>query len=125
MTLFTLVSWWYTTGWSGLAGQASQRTSRLLETFSVGLLFGSLFEPFRQISAGQVRGGSFDAQIRALADRIFSRLFGAVVRSLFICIGLLAACASMVFSLAQMILWPIVPLLPLIGLAMALLKVGL
>lgn len=123
--LLVLVSWWYTAGWAGLMGRASRRVDALMETFSVKLLLGSLFDPFRQISAAQARGGSFDMQLRALGDRLFSRLFGAVVRSLFIIIGLVAACGVFVLSLVQVVVWPLVPFLPLVGVVLALMKVGL
>lgn len=123
--LFALVSWWYTAGWAGLTGGAVNRSSRLLETFSVSLLLGSLFDPFRQISAGQVRGGGFDAQLRAFGDRLFSRLFGAVVRSIFILIGLTASGAVIVGSLLLMLIWPLVPFFPFIGIALAVMQVRL
>ncbi len=123
--LLALVSWWYTAGWSGLMEKAGQRSARLLETFSVKLLLGSLFDPFRQISAGTTRGGSFDMQLRALGDRLFSRAFGAVIRSLFILLGLVASVAVFVFSLVQLIMWPFIPLLPVAAVLLALLGVHL
>jgi len=89
------------------------------------LLAGSLFEPFRQISAAQTRGGSLDMQMRAMADRLFSRVFGAVIRSLFICIGLFAALFAVIFSFIELAVWPIIPFLPIAGILLALLKVGL
>ena len=125
MMLLALVSWWYTAGWAGLINGAVSRSSRLLETFSVSLLLGSLFDPFRQISAGQSRGTSFDAQLRAFGDRLFSRFFGAVVRSIFIFIGFFASGATFVGSLVMLLIWPLIPLFPVIGVVLMLLKVGL
>jgi hypothetical protein len=117
--LLALVSWWYTTGWAGFMSQAGRRSATLLETFSVKLLLGSLFDPFRQISAAQTRGGGLDVQLRAMGDRLFSRVFGAVVRSLFIIIGLAAACSSFVFSLVTVAVWPFIPLLPFVCIGLA------
>jgi hypothetical protein len=125
MMLLALISWWYTAGWAGLISGAVSRSSRLLETFSVSLLLGSLFDPFRQISAGGSRGTSFDAQLRAFGDRLFSRLFGAVVRSIFILIGFTASGAAFVGSLVMLVVWPFIPLSPFIGVALAVMKVTL
>lgn len=120
MMIVALFSWWYGAGWARLIGRVGTRMQAMLETFSVALLARTLFAPFRQISAGQVRG-SFDMQLRALGDRLFSRLFGAVVRSLFIFIGALAALLAGLLGLLEAIVWPVVPLLPVAGIVLTLL----
>ena len=96
----------------------------VLEAFSVALLLRTLFDPFRQISAGQ-SGSSFDAQVRALGDRAFSRLFGAVVRSIFILIGLLGTGLAGVFGVVELLAWPFMPVLPLAGVVLAVMGVKL
>lgn len=116
MLALALFSWWYTTAWKNLAQQIERRVDRCLDFFSVGLLFRTLFDPFRQISAGSVRG-SMDVKMRAFADRSFSRVFGAFVRSLFIVLGLLSSAVLIIVGFVQLVIWPIVPLLPLIGIA--------
>ena len=114
MLALALFSWWYTTAWKNLAQQIERRVDRCLDFFSVGLLFRTLFDPFRQISAGSVRR-AMDVKMRAWADRTFSRFFGAFVRSLFIVLGLLSSAVLIIVGFVQLILWPVVPLLPLIG----------
>lgn len=114
MLALALFSWWYTTAWKNLAQQIERRVDRCLDFFSVGLLFRTLFDPFRQISAGSVRG-SMDVKMRAWADRTFSRFFGAFVRLLFIVLGLLSSAVLIIAGFVQLIVWPIVPLLPLVG----------
>lgn len=118
MTLVALFSWWYTAGWVRLARRVGQRVERALEMFSVDLLAKTLFAPFRQISAEQVQG-PFAAQLKALGDRTFSRFVGLIARSLFIIFGCLGALAVGVFGLVQLLVWPLVPLLPVIGLLAA------
>jgi hypothetical protein len=119
MILISMLSWWYTAGWSSLAARIGRRINGVMETFSVSLLVGSLFEPFRQISAGQSQGGGFDAQLRALGDRLFSRVFGAVVRSIFIFMGIIGACIVALIGFMQLIVWPLVPLFPIGGVVLA------
>lgn len=116
MLVIALFSWWYTTAWKNLAQQIQRRVDRCLDFFSVGILFRTLFDPFRQISAGAVRG-SMDVKMRAWADRTFSRVFGAFVRTLFIILGLISSTFLMIFGFLQLVLWPVVPFLPLIGIA--------
>lgn len=96
----------------------------MLETFSVALLLRTLFDPFRQISAQQVRG-SFDTQLRALGDRLFSRVFGAVIRSIFIVIGILGALGAGLVGVIELVVWPLVPFFPIIGVALLLAGVKL
>jgi hypothetical protein len=115
MLPIALFSWWYTTAWRGIAHSTDRRFHGALNFFSVGLLLRTLFDPYRQIAA--VRGkGSLDAQLRAWADRSFSRMVGAVLRSIFIFTGLLAASCIVIIGFFQMLLWPLVPALPLIAL---------
>lgn len=119
MVLMALFSWWYTTGWAELLRRVMGRTSGVLQTFSVGLLAKTLFAPFRQISAGGVQG-PLNTQVRALGDRLFSRVFGAVIRSFFILFGLVGALLMALVGLVQLLLWPLVPVLPVLGVALAL-----
>jgi hypothetical protein len=119
MMLLALVSWWYTTGWAEVARRVVGRMGRVLEAFSVGLLFKTLFAPFRQISAGGVQG-PMAVQLRAFGDRLFSRFFGAVVRGIFILFGLIGALLAGLFGLVQLLLWPLLPVLPLVGLLLML-----
>jgi len=119
MILFSLLSWWYTAGWAELAKRAEGRVQSTLEVFSVSLLFGSLFQPFRQISVGGSSSRGFDAQLRAFGDRLFSRVFGAVIRSFFILMGLLSAVLMMLVGLLQVICWPLIPVVPLIGVGLS------
>lgn len=120
MMLLSTLTWWYTAGWAGLAHRASRRVSQVLEMFSVQTLLETLFDPFRQISAGRVQGGPLEVRLRALGDRVFSRVFGAAVRTVIICIGLIAALLAGLASLVQLLIWPFIPCLPVVGVVVAL-----
>ncbi|HEX7963298.1 MAG TPA: hypothetical protein VF466_01770 [Candidatus Saccharimonadales bacterium] len=124
MMIVALFSWWYGAGWARAAKRVGGRMQTMLETFSVALLLRTLFDPFRQISAQQVRG-SFDTQLRALGDRLFSRVFGAVIRSIFIVIGILGALGAGLVGVIELVVWPLVPFFPIIGVALLLAGVKL
>lgn len=115
MIVLALLSWWYGRGWGDLARRVGRRVDGVLESFSVGTLFRTLFAPYRQFSAGQVQG-SFNVQMRALFDRTFSRFVGAFIRAILITIGFWGAVFAGVFGAIQLAIWPLIPLLPLIGL---------
>jgi len=121
MLPIALFSWWYTTAWKDIAHSIDTRFRGALNFFSVGLLARTLFDPYRQIAAVKGRGMSVDALFHAWIDRSFSRMVGAVLRSIFIFTGLLSAFFIVVLGILQMIIWPLIPALPLV----ALLGIGL
>lgn len=118
MLFVSLIKWWYTDGWRQRAKLISVRLDGVIDYFSVDLLLKTLFSPFRQISAGRVDGPLGD-QLRAFADRLVSRLIGAVVRTLILLVGLVAISVYAVGGLVILVLWLFVPLLPIVGTVLA------
>lgn len=118
MLVVGLLSWWYSTGWKQCLAAVRDSLASLYDYFSFDLLLKTLFAPFRQISAGRVRG-PIGVQIRAWFDKLISRIIGGVVRSMVIVIGAVAMVVAAVIGLARIVLWPIVPLLPVIGFLLA------
>lgn len=115
MVIWGMMTWWYTDGWRQCALRAKERLEATLDYFSISLLFKTLFAPFRQISAGNVRG-SLDVQMRAFFDRLVSRAIGSVVRLIMIGIGSFVIVLNVVVGGIILLLWAIVPALPFIGL---------
>ena len=87
---------------------------RATDFFSLKLLLKTLFEPFKQISNGTVNG-SLEDRFRAFIDRLISRIVGAVVRIGLLIIGLFLIIIEAVAGLALLIIWPVVPLMPLVS----------
>lgn len=114
-----LLGWWYGAGWQLQAHEVMRRFDELSDSFSIGLLFQTLFSPFRQISAGSVRG-PLGVQIRAWFDRLISRFIGALIRTAVIIAGLITMLLYGIVSLIVLIVWPLIPLLPLAGAALML-----
>jgi len=115
MFLVGILSWWYGRGWVGRVGMINRRLRSSIDTFSIGLLFRTLFNPFRQISA-DATGKSFSEKIRALFDKLLSRVIGFIVRSFMIVFGLLFMLLQTIFGVFILIAWLAIPLLPIIGL---------
>lgn len=85
--------------------------------FSIDLLLATLFSPFRQISAGHVRG-SLEVQLHAFFDRLISRLIGAMVRTALIVAGSVSLALTLVVGLLVVVIWVCVPVVPLLGLVL-------
>lgn len=117
MIIWGVLTWWYTEGWYQCLQRVKDRLEATLDFFSIDLLLRTLFAPFRQISAGSVRG-SFEAQMRAFFDQLISRCIGTVARLIMIAIGSVMVVLHLVFGLLFLAMWCVVPLLPLIGLGL-------
>lgn len=114
MVLFDMLSWWYTEAWIEVLHKVQRRAMSVFETFSVGLLARTLFSPFRQIDAGSVHG-PIDVQLRAWFDRSFSRVFGAVIRSIMIFCGLVSTTGIFCAGVIWAAMWLVLPILPILG----------
>ena len=114
MFIVGLLGWWYGPGWQQAARRVSVRLAGTADFFSIGLLLRTLFAPFRQISAGSVRG-SLSVVLHAWLDKLISRLIGAMVRSAMIVTGVLILALQGLVGGLLIIGWLFVPLLPLVG----------
>ncbi|MDR1969930.1 MAG: hypothetical protein LBQ11_01095 [Candidatus Nomurabacteria bacterium] len=114
MLLVGFFSWWYSAGWRGQVSRIGEAVVRTNDWFSIPLLLKTFFAPFRQISANEV-GNDIGSNFRAWGDRMFSRCIGAFMRFFMIIFGTIALALVLVISLIRLILWPISPLLPIVG----------
>ena len=112
MFIVGLFSWWYGAGWVRCISAVRGGLASIYDYFSLDLLLRTLFSPFRQISAGSVRG-PIGVQLRALVDNLISRVIGAIVRSVVIVIGAVALLISCLLGGLRIALWPFIPLLPI------------
>ena len=114
MFVVGLISWWYGAGWKQQAYRTANRLMSLMDYFSIDSLLKTLFSPYRQISAGKVRG-PVGVQLRAFFDRTFSRIIGAVVRTIVIIIGSFTIVVAAIWGIVSLLLWLVMPLLPVAG----------
>ena len=115
MFLVGILSWWYGRGWAGQWRRVSDKWQATVQFFSIGQLVSTLFSPFRQISASPNSSTNPAAALRALLDQLISRLIGALVRSMTIIAASIIIGFQVIFGTIGMILWWIVPVLPIIG----------
>lgn len=115
MFLVGILSWWYGDGWRQRYSLIISRLARISDYFSIGLLLSTLFAPYRQISAGSVKG-SAGVQLRAFIDRLISRFVGLFVRLFMVIFGLIALAFQIVASSIVLLFWLLIPAFPLVGL---------
>lgn len=117
MFIIGILGWWYGQGWRQRAVRLSEKLAGTMDYFSIGLLLRTLFSPYRQISAGKVRG-PLGVQMRAFFDRLISRIIGAMIRLVVIVVGLAAIALHAAFGAVMVVTWAFVPILPLIGIVL-------
>jgi len=115
MFLVGILSWWYGDGWILRTKIFENRLKSSADFFSIGLLFSTLFEPFRQISSDKV-DGPINIQIQSFFDRLLSRFIGAFMRLIMIFAGIITMILQMLFGLLVLAFWIILPILPVAGL---------
>jgi hypothetical protein len=114
MFIAGMLSWWYGQGWRQRFSRLSEKLASTIDYFSIDLLLRTFFSPFRQISAGKVRG-PLGVQMRAFFDRLISRVIGAMIRFVMIIIGSLAIIMHVIIGLVGVIVWALVPIAPIVG----------
>ena len=117
-------TWWYGDGLSARVKAIGGRLSRVSDFFSVGLLVQTLFTPFRQLSTGSV-SGPLSVRLQAVFDNLLSRLIGAGVRSVMIVAALISSLATLVYGVLVVIGWLLLPVLPIVGILVTVVRGGL
>lgn len=124
MLIVDLFGWWYLHGWSWIARkQFIERSSRVLDFFSIPELLRTLFAPFRQDSF-QAKGAPLGIRLQALGENIISRCIGLLIRLALIVAGIVMLIANVVFSVVAVLVWPLLPLSPVIAIILLLAGVG-
>lgn len=119
MLIFTMFGWWYTAGFGTRLRSLEDALARTVDRFSIGLLLRTLFRPFRQIDA-HAEGKGIEAALSAAFSRFISRLVGFFARLFLILAGLIVLFVQCIFSATIIILHVFIPVIPVIGLVLAL-----
>ncbi len=110
-----MFSWWYGAGWKRVGQILIEKLASTEDFFSIDILLKSFFAPFKQISSSSSRGGNLQVKIQELFDRLFSRFFGAIIRTFIILVGVGWILLQAIFGLLVLIVWPVMPFLPIVG----------
>lgn len=124
MLLVDLLGWWYSRGWTWAVSELFvKRTHSISTFFSMGDLLKTLFAPFRQDSTN-VKGAPLGVRLQVFGGNIISRIFGLIIRSVLIIIGLLLMFLNFVSASIASLLWPLVPIAPIVAIVLIATGVG-
>lgn len=90
-------------------GKLADRLRNAADFFSLRLLVGNLFAPYRQISAGD--DGTGQSMMSRFLDNLLSRLVGATIRISLLITGILVIVFQAIGGILIAILWPLAPLM--------------
>lgn len=126
MAIAEMFLWWYAHGWQIFIQKIKQFFIDIADFFSMDSLVRTLFQPFRQISAGSASSeASLDLKIQMFLDRLVSRVVGFFSRLLLLLAGCIIIVIGGVISLVIIVLWPILPFAPIVGIVLTIMGVGL
>jgi hypothetical protein len=115
MLFVSFVRWWYGLGWHDQVKLVRDRIDNTADRFSLGLTLRTFFQPFRQIDAGGVSNGPLSVVLRAMFDQLFSRFFGAILRSLLIIVGAISIGLEILLGGVRLVIWPLIPVAPVLS----------
>ena len=121
MVITEMFVWWYSKGWGVFIQKLRTSFASLTDFFSMSSLLRTLFQPFRQISAESASAdSSLDLKFHMFLDRLVSRFIGFFSRLILLLAGVIIITVGGLLSLVLIILWPVLPLLPIVGLVLTL-----
>lgn len=123
MLVVGFFQWWYLRGWTDFIHKMMGVLQNLADSFSISLLARTLFAPYKQISAYGSGEISFQAQISDFFDKLLSRVIGFILRISLILIGIFVMLLDIIFSCVAILLWPLLPFLPIVCVVLAIVGV--
>lgn len=117
MFLVGILSWWYSDGLVGRVRITRNRLAATVDFFSLSLLLKTFFAPFKRISADSI-SGPFTVHFKSFVDRSVSRLVGTVTRTIIIAVSFICVLLQVLYGIILVVFWVLIPLMPIIGLAL-------
>ena len=124
MAIAEMFLWWYAQGWRVFVQRSRGWFSSVTDFFSMDSLIRTLFKPYRQISANTVSSGSLDLRFQMFLDRMVSRMIGFFTRFLLLLVGAVIILAGGLLDLVLIVIWPVIPFLPIVGIVMSIVGVA-
>ena len=103
MAITEMFFWWYSRGWQVFISKARTSLTSITDFFSMSSLVRTLFKPYRHM----------------FLDRLVSRFIGFLSRLILLLAGTLIIIVGGIASLILIILWPIIPMLPIVGIVLS------
>ena len=115
MLIFNCLTWWYGSGWAWRLQGHLKSLKTLSEYFSVEALLRTLFAPYRQTLVYDRRQKNISNLGSRLLDGAVSRCVGFLYRSSLLFMACLLALGEVILFILSAVVWPLIPLLPLLA----------
>jgi len=106
MLLFNFLYWHYVEAWLIVVEAWFNFCLLPFHLFSTGLLFKTLFSPWRRVSLKQKNGFSFTVFFQTLTFNLISRGIAFIVRFFLIIVSLINSLVFFILGLSFFVLWP-------------------
>ena len=116
----SMIRWWYTRGWKITSSKLSDRLKNAADFFSIRLLVGNLFAPFRQISVGETATSGM--WLSVFFDKLLSRIIGAFIRFILLIAGIVTIILQAVSGILLVLIWPFIPFTPVVCIILTLIQ---
>lgn len=124
MIVADLLGWWYSRGWVWLARKIFiEKSYSISSFFSIGDLFKTLFSPFRQDSIA-LQNAPIGIRLQAFGGNLISRIFGFIIRSTLIFMGVAALLVNALAGFIVVVIWPLLPISPIVSFVLVFSGVG-
>ena len=124
MAIAEMFLWWYSHGWGVFAGKIKNFFVSIADLFSMDSLVRTLFKPYRQISAETANANSsLDLKFHMFLDRLISRIVGFFSRLILLLVCIILMICGGICGLALIVVWPIIPFLPIVGIVLTVIGV--
>lgn len=104
------LSWWYSAGWIDIGRKLKSELASLWSSFSVGLLFKTLFQPWRQVVSYGSAGANIGERFQAVIANFVSRIVGLVMRLFTLLAALVVTVLFAAIGFILLLAWPLLPL---------------
>lgn len=104
-----------------MSAKLTNRLKNATDFFSIRLLVGNMFAPFRQISVGETSTSGL--QFSVFFDKLLSRVIGAIVRFILLIVGIVTIILQAIGGTSVVLIWPFVPLIPVVCVVLTIMQV--
>jgi len=107
--IFSILGWWYGKGWRWAFVSSINRLSTVQHSFSVGILFRTLFSPWKQIVGASTKDQPLNSKFQAMLDSLISRFVGFMVRLFTLTAAFFSLTLVLLLGVLSVIIWPFIP----------------
>lgn len=120
MLVISILSWWYTKGWSYALDRIGVELNKINDFFAVGVLLKTMFAPWKQLSSV----ATFQTFFQVMIDNAVSRTIGFIIRFSVLLFAAVWAAFITIIGLVLLVLWGFIPLAVFILPILFLMKIG-